>query len=194
MNNRMSAYSVAVSLTRSPLRVTRRVAKSTTSSPARNTGFSRWPVSARRSADPQPGQEFARAEGLHDVIIRTAVQRLDFVGFLVEHREHHDGSLRPFADLFEHGDAFHVRQAEVEDDDVVTTSGSDGERLLAGAGRGDAVAIGFERDRKQPLHLQLVVNHQHRAAAIGFSYFHKGSLRKSGPESVSCKIKGSITL
>ncbi|MNP14045.1 hypothetical protein D3C76_1063550 [compost metagenome] len=87
----------------------------------RAEGQRRWLGFAHRRLAQQrtnPRQEFLDAERLGHVVIGAAIQRLDFLPFTGTHREHQHRHRRPLAKLTQYLLAVHVRQAEVEHQQV----------------------------------------------------------------------------
>jgi hypothetical protein len=74
----------------------------------------------RRMADryPDPRHELAGAERLAHVIVGTGVEGRDLVVLLAPGREHDDGDSAPLPQATDDLEPVHVRQAEVDDDDV----------------------------------------------------------------------------
>src|SRR5450631_2291843 len=88
---------------------------------------------------PYPSQELVHAKGFGHVVIGSGVERLDLVvGFLTRRQDDH-GNHRGLADPSEHVDAVHVRQPEVQHDDVRSPLSHDLQCGAAVAGRLDVV-------------------------------------------------------
>ena len=67
---------------------------------------------------PDPCKKLARAERLAHVIVGARVERRDLVALLAARRQHDDRDVGPPAHATDDFEAVHVRQPEVDDDDV----------------------------------------------------------------------------
>jgi hypothetical protein len=101
------------------------------------------PGAALRGAD--ASEQLPEAERLRDVVVCARVEGPDLVVLMVADRQHDHGDLRPGAEPADHLGAVDVRQAEVEDEQVGLLGGGDRQRLLAGLGADDVVAVRRER-------------------------------------------------
>ena len=70
---------------------------------------------------PDPGEKFAGAEGLADVVIGAGVERRDLVPLLASRRQDDDRDGGPLAQPTNHFEAVHVGQSQVDDDDIRLT-------------------------------------------------------------------------
>ena len=70
------------------------------------------PHAAQRHA--QPGQKLLHAERFGQVIVRTGIQGGYFVGIVTAGRNHQNGHIAPAADLADHLNTIHIRQAKVQ--------------------------------------------------------------------------------
>ena len=108
----------------------------------------------------QAGQQLVHGKGLGQVVVRAGVQRVDLVGVLAAGRDDDDGQLRPGADLADDLHAVHVRQAQVQQEDVRALGGGLEHRLHAGCGGVVAVALRLQRGGDQVLDRAVVLNDQ----------------------------------
>ena len=86
-------------------------------------------------------KQFFRAEGLGQIIVRARVERLDLIALMAACRNDQNGNLRPFSDVSEDRHAVHIRQAEVEDDDIRTVRRDHGICHCACAGHEHIIAV-----------------------------------------------------
>ena len=84
------------------------------------------------------------AEGLRQIIVRARVQRGDLIALVAARGDDDDGKLRPLAHRLDYLHPVHVRQAEVEHDEIRTVRAYHGERLTAGARDDNVVSVGAE--------------------------------------------------
>ena len=116
-----------------PARVTTRAVRSTTRSPFLKTEISSvGPGFALRGT--QAREQFRRAEWLGDVIVRAGIERGDFAGFIITHRQNKHRRFAPFAQPFQDFEAIHVGQAEIEQNDGRLAIGDFDQSLLTGLG------------------------------------------------------------
>ena len=66
------------------------------------------------------GQQLGGAEGLGDIVVGTVVQGLYLIMLMVPGGDHHHRQAGPLADGFQHLDAVHIRQAQIQHDQVGT--------------------------------------------------------------------------
>ena len=111
-------YSLGESTTRAPSRKTARAARSIASAPSFTTGSPRAPRAWRRSAVRARGEQLRHAERLHHIVVGAGFQQPHLVVVARPHREHDDRHRRPDADALQDARAVHVRQIEVEHDQV----------------------------------------------------------------------------
>src|SRR5664280_522542 len=172
-----------------------------------DTGRLLSPVSARRDTA-QPGQQLVDAERLGHVVVGPGVQRLHLVLAAAAPGQHDDRHAGPAAQLADDREAIHVRQPEVEDDDVRRLRGRGGERLGAGAGSGHRVLAGVQVHSQRPQDLRFVVDDQYAAhrrrpsagavsecdgPAPSTSAGTSGNSGNSGSGCVGCGAAGSDT-
>src|SRR6266849_4427246 len=113
---------------------------------------------SQRSA--QPCQQLAGAERLGYVIIRPGVQSSYLICLAVANRQNKDRQSSPLPQTLEHLKAFHVREAEVQQDDVRPTLRCLEHSVLPGGRVSDTIAVSFQRDTKQTANLRLVIDHE----------------------------------
>src|SRR4051794_24173205 len=110
---------------------------------------------------PDPGEQLLDAERLRHVVVGAGVQGVDLRRAVHPAGEDDDRHRRPAAQRADHVDAVHVRQAEVEDDEVRVVGRGGTQRLRPGGRRRDAVLPGEEVDPQRPQDLGLVVDDEH---------------------------------
>ena len=93
---------------------------------------------------PQSGQQFVDGEGLGQVIVRTSIQRGNFVTVIRAGRYHDDGHIAPGADLFDDVDTVHVRQAKIQQHHVRPVRKGIHHRLGAVPGPTELVILGLQ--------------------------------------------------
>ena len=86
------------------------------------------------------GQQLGGAEGLDQVIIGAVVQSLHLIMLMVPGGNHHHRKIGPLAHGLEDLHAVHIRQPQVQHDQIRTVGGDHGQGLLAGA-HNDGVEI-----------------------------------------------------
>ena len=91
-----------------------------------------------------PGQQLGGAEGLGDIVVRAVVQRLYLVMLVMAGGDHHHRQAGPFADGFQHFDAVHIRQTQIQHDQIRTMGGDHGQRLLSAADNNGIIAVGCQ--------------------------------------------------
>ena len=124
---------------------------------------------------PEPGEQFAAAEGLGQVIVGPGVQRRDLVVLAVAHGQDEDGRLGPFAQAADDGGALHVGEAQVEDDAVRLRRRRLAQAELSGVRFLDAVAGPLEHDAQEATDLRPRRRSPGRPAGRDWSY-REGSL------------------
>ena len=107
-------------------------------------------------------QQLLHMEGLGHVVVGAGVHAGDLVAPAVAGGEDDHGHVALGATpLLEHADAVHLRQAGVEDDDVVGLGLAEEEALLAVEGGVDRIArIGQGRDQLA-IEISIVLDHQY---------------------------------
>ena len=86
-------------------------------------------------------KQLLRAEGLGQIIVRACVEGFDLVALVAAGGDDQNGDLRPFPDVSQDRHAVHIRQAEVENDDVRTVRCDHGIRHRTRAGHKHVVAV-----------------------------------------------------
>src|SRR5262249_51178386 len=119
----------------------------------------------------QSGEELWCAEWFGNVILRARVKRRDFLLFVITNRQDDHWRLAPFAQSFENGEAFHVRQAKVEKNHVRAAASSFRQCFLTSLRFADLIILGFKHNAKEPTNLHLVVDNKcdriHTVASLG---------------------------
>ena len=90
------------------------------------------------------GQQFRRAEGLHQIVVCAVVQGLHLVMLVISRGNHHHRQIGPLAHGLQHLHAVHVRQSQIQHDHVRAMGGDHGQGLLATADDDGVVAVGRE--------------------------------------------------
>ena len=118
-------------------------------------------VIAAPSQGPQPRLQFREGEGLGQVVVGAAIEPADAIGDRIARGEHQDR--RPdvvLAKALAGLEAVDPGQHDVEDDRVVGCRSRHPERVLAGLGEVDCVAVLLQALAQQPAQLQLVLDDQ----------------------------------
>ncbi|MNS40845.1 hypothetical protein D3C72_731770 [compost metagenome] len=122
-----------------------------------------------------PRQKLLNAEGLGHVVIGAAIQRFDFLPFAGTYRKHQHRHRRPLAEFAQNLLTVHVRQAEVEHQQIRFVQRSLGQPLGAGAGLQHFVALGSKADAQEFADLRFVVDDQNgRGLAHEFTSTQRG--------------------
>ena len=87
-------------------------------------------------------EQLGGAERLGQVVVRAEIERLHLVVLVRAGGNHHHRQARPRAQLAQDVNAVHVRQTEIEDDQIRTVRGDHGLRLAARAGQQRFVVVG----------------------------------------------------
>ena len=115
---------------------------------------------------PDPRQQLAALEGLHQVVVGAAVEAVDPVLGLGAGGQHQDRHVavgaQPAADL----DAVEARQAEVEDDEVGDEPGGGVERVDAVRRGAHLVALVAQRAAQDVGDLGVVLDQEHAAPGL----------------------------
>jgi hypothetical protein len=116
------------------------------------------PAAAQGGA--QTGGQLGDAEGLGDVVVGAAVQRLDLLRLAGADRQHDHRHRRQLADPAQHLLAVDVGQAEVEDHQVGPVLHHPLQALGAACRLDRDVAVGGQADLQEAADLRLVVDDQ----------------------------------
>ena len=114
---------------------------------------------AQQRADAR--QHLLEMEGLGHVVVGAGVEALHLVAPAVargEHQHRHGAAGAPPG--FQHRDAVHLGQADVEDDRVVGLAFAEVVALLAVEGAIDHIARVGERGRELPVEIGIVLDHE----------------------------------
>ena len=109
---------------------------------------------------PHPGQQFAHAERLGEVVVCPGVQGGDLVLLLAAAETMTMGAADQFAEAADDLDAVHVRQAQVQDDQVGRILRRQVQGLLARDGLGDLVLVVGQRGPQESPDRRVVFDHQ----------------------------------
>jgi hypothetical protein len=108
-----------------------------------------------------PRHEFTDVEGLVDVIVRTEIQRLDFLRLALARGQHDDRHIGPLAHTTDHVLAIAIGKPEIEQNDIGRL-GCDALDRIGDRGRArHLVAVGLERRLEETQDRHLVVDDQH---------------------------------
>ena len=66
----------------------------------------------------KPCHELCGAEGFGNVIVRSSIEGGEFHGFLITHTQDEHRDAAPFAQSLQHLNPVHVRQTEIEQNDI----------------------------------------------------------------------------
>ena len=137
---------MAVSLISSPSRVTMWRARSMVSGPALITAWLVAGLGLGRMVQRHPDarQQLFDPERLGQVIVRAFIQGAHLIPFAVAHRKDDDRHLGPLPQLLAHLDPVHIRQAQVEDDQVRRLGRRQGQPLFAPGGNGHPELLGAQ--------------------------------------------------
>ncbi|MNI64466.1 hypothetical protein D3C73_1199110 [compost metagenome] len=141
-------------------------------------GIPRWHL-AQQCA--HPGEKFLDTEWFGHVVIGTAIERFDFLPFAGAHRQHQHRHRGPLAKLAQHLLAVHVRQAEVEHQQIGFAERRLRQAFGAGASLQHLVALGGKADAQELADLRFVVDDEDgRGLAHGLRSRHGEFQRVSG--------------
>ncbi len=112
--------------------------------------------------DTDPGIELVHPERLRDVVVRAPFERLDLLALLIATRQDHDRRRCLAADPSDEVEAVHVRQAEVEQDDVRPMALPRDHRRSAVARLHDPVAAVRQLATERPTCLVVVFDDEDR--------------------------------
>jgi len=110
-----------------------------------------------------PGHQLPWAKRLGDVIVRAQLQANDPVGFLSLGGEHDDGKvlrLRICPKLSAYFQSVHLRQHEIQDDQIRRLPASPFQRLFAILGHAHLVSLPLQVVRDHPDDVLLILHHQ----------------------------------
>ena len=111
---------------------------------------------------PDPGQQLGQPEGLRHVVVRAGVEADDRVDLLGARREHEDQLLGAhLADLAAHLEAFDVREAEVQHQQVEALVRGPLDPLPALRGSDDVVALPTEHPLERGADVLVILHQQH---------------------------------
>ena len=106
------------------------------------------------------GLELTHAEGLGHVVVGPGVEAADLVGLAVEGGEHQDGDVGQFADALQDRPAVHLRESDVEDDQVGGFVEEAAQAVTAVADLDDAMAPAFGDDPDGVGDLRIILDDQ----------------------------------
>src|SRR3954470_5743675 len=110
-------YSMAVSVTGLPSRLTRPLRVSSSSRPCRRIGSACPPARGKRA---QPRQEFLDGEGFGQIVVGAGVDAFHLLALAAARGQHQDRDAPPgLAPGAQHGEAVEARQTEIEDHGIV---------------------------------------------------------------------------
>ena len=123
--------------------------------------FAAWLTGGAAEDGAGAQDDFAGAERLGDVVIGTQFQAVDALGRGGLGGQHHDRGGAGGADLAGDVLAGHIRQAQVQHDQVRTRLPGQGDGLGTGTGGDDTQPVMFEVAAQQVADLAFVLHHQH---------------------------------
>jgi hypothetical protein len=104
--------------------------------------------------------EFSHAEGLRDVVVRSAIEGVDLAAFVAGGREDNDRHVAPLTNALSHNQAVHIGQANIEHDQIGGRKGSLRESALSVHRGHDLVALGFESEAQCSQQRGIVIDHE----------------------------------
>ena len=90
------------------------------------------------------GQQLGGAEGLHQIVVGAVIQGVHLVVLMVPGGHHHHRQVGPFAHGLEHLHAVHIRQTQVQNNQVRAVGGDHGQRFFTAAHDDGVIPIGVE--------------------------------------------------
>ena len=105
-------------------------------------------------------KQFGGVEWFGNVIVGAGIEGSDFVVRFVAHGKDQDGDIRPFAQMFQHFHPVHVRQPEIEQNDIRPAVGDLGKTGRAGFRFEDVMIGAFKGEAKKTTDLYFVVDNQ----------------------------------
>ena len=115
---------------------------------------------------PDPSQQFLRAKGLGDIIIRPQIQCLYLVPLIGTGGEHNDGSCVRFPDFLNQVQPIPIRQTEIQNDEVRMMGGIHHHAKLAGFRAEHLIVAGFQIDFDKTSDVGLVLYNQNFVLVI----------------------------
>ena len=128
------------------------------SGPALTTGSPTAPRVWRRKRRAGARQQLGHAERLDHIVVGTELEQAHLLLLARPHRQHDDRHRRPRAQALHDVGPVHVRQAEIEDDEVDELQGGDAQALGAGRGLVHHELVELEAGAQKPADLHLVVD------------------------------------
>jgi hypothetical protein len=104
--------------------------------------------------------QFARAEGLDEVVVGARIQRLDLAGLGAARRQHDHGHRRPLAQVADQVHAVAVGQAQVQHHQVGAARAGLDQAALQGGGLVHLVALGLQGEPHEAADVGLVFDDQ----------------------------------
>ena len=112
--------------------------------------------------DPQPSQKLRNGKGFCQIVVRTGVQRVDFVGIFTPGADDDDGYIRPRADPADDFDAVQIRQSEIQKNNIRIMRGGADDRGLSGLCGEITIPLRFKRDGNQVLNRNIILHDQNQ--------------------------------
>ena len=118
----------------------------------------------RKSAlgDTDPGQQLLHGEGLRQVVICAGIQGVDLVPVFASGADDDDGSIRPGPDIPDDLHAVHIRQTQIQKDNVGVMGGRLQNRGFPVGGNQIPVIVGFQRCCNQVADRRIVLHNQNQ--------------------------------
>src|SRR5215472_832423 len=126
---------------------------------------------------PDAREELADAEGLAEVVVRAGVESSNLGGLLLARGDDYERHARPGAQPPDDLQTIHVRQAEIEDDQIGLTRLGSLKTFLTSRRFDEAVSLSKKRDPKKTPDLRLVLDHEDHRPLMGDPCF----LGRCGP-------------
>lgn len=133
-------------------------------------------VMAQGGAD--AGQKLGGAEGLGDVIVAAAVQGQHLFLLVGPGGNDDNGHHGPFPHLLDDLDSVHIRQAQIQKDQVGKAGGDEGKAFLAGGCGEHLILVGSQRGFHEVAYAFFVFNNDNRWFKIHRFHPHSGEARR----------------
>jgi hypothetical protein len=126
-----------------------------------------WAGRAAPQQGAQPGEQLLALEGLDEVVVGAGVQPLDARLDRVARRQDQDRDVVSLAQAARDLHAVHLREAEIQDDEVGHEVRRRLQRNLSVGGDTDLVALQAQRALQDHRDLVVVLHHEDPGGAIG---------------------------
>ena len=107
-----------------------------------------------------PGQQLVRAEGFGQIVVSPQVQGVHLVSLMRPGGDHHHRQTGPAPKLSQNVQTVHVRQTQVQNDQVRAMGGDHGQCFRPGTGLHGFIAVGVQYGGDEVRNALLIFNHQ----------------------------------